>query len=78
MNYNIFIYIVLFLMNSINTYNRCMYELILHFFFSGEDLKKIPVNLNKRKEDLKRNGIYIDGKDYSVHFKGSISGNCEA
>ena len=35
------------------------------------------MNLNKRKEDLKKNGICIDGKDYSVHVKGSISGNCE-
>ena len=31
------------------------------------------VNLNKRKEGLKRNGIHIDGKDYSVHFKSTIS-----
>jgi len=38
-----------------------------------EDLKNLFVNLNKRKEELKRNGIQIDGKHFSMHFKATLS-----
>ena len=40
--------------------------------FYREDLRNLFANLNKRKEDLKKNGIFVDGKHYRIHFKGNI------
>jgi len=36
-----------------------------------EELKRIVVTLNKQKDEIKRNGIYVDGKHYRVSFKGN-------
>ena len=41
------------------------------YLFSREDLRKLLLNLNKRKEEIKRNGIWVDGKHYRIRFKGT-------
>ena len=36
-----------------------------------ESLEKLKiVNVNKLKDDLKTNGIFVDGVKYTVNFKG--------
>ena len=37
-----------------------------------ESLKKLIVKINKEKDELKRNGIMVDGVLYTVKFKGVI------
>jgi len=37
-----------------------------------EDLRKLLLNLNKRKEEIKRNGIWVDGKHYRIRFKVTL------
>lgn len=37
-----------------------------------EDLRKLFDSLNKWKNELKQNGILVDGKHYRVKFKGTI------
>ena len=43
----------------------------LFFYPSRESLKKLIVNVNRGKDILKKNGIVVDGKRYSVKFKGA-------
>lgn len=42
------------------------------FFLIREDLRKLFDSLNKWKNDLKQNGILVDGKHYHVKFKGTF------
>jgi len=42
------------------------------FFLIREDLRKLFDSLNKWKNELKQNGILVDGKHYHVKFKGTF------
>ena len=42
----------------------------MHQFFLRETLKKLIVYVNKEKDELKRNGITVDGIKHTVNFKG--------
>ena len=42
------------------------------YFFVREDLRKLFDSLNKSKNELKQNGILVDGKHYHVKFKGTF------
>ena len=42
------------------------------FFLTREDLRKLFDSLNKWKNELKQNGILIDGRHYHVKFKGTF------
>lgn len=41
-----------------------------YVFVSRESLKKLIMNINRQKDTLKKNGIFVDGQTYSVKFKG--------
>ena len=40
--------------------------------FVREDLRKLFDSLNKWNNELKQNGILVDGKHYHVKFKGTF------
>ena len=44
----------------------------LVFFWTREDLRKLFDSLNKWKNELKQNGIFVDGRHYHVKFKGTF------
>ena len=42
------------------------------FHSPRENLKKLIVTVNRQKDILKKNGIVVDGKRYTVDFKGKM------